>query len=397
MKALFVHDHRFIPADGAVWSDSQFESALWARYLAHFDSLTVAARLDTIPKGKSVAQLECSSAPGVGFELFPNLSSLRGLTVGRPAAQKRMRDLVATHDAVIARLPSEMGLLAIAAARAEGKPWAVEVVGCPWDGLWNFGSFRGRLYAPIAWLRMQRAVAHADHALYVTHQFLQDRYPSQASNTVGASNVVLPDVPETALTARLARIKDLGNRPVRLGLIGTLRGRFKGVQTLLAALAQIRGNLPPVSVHVLGGGDPAPWREEARRMGVDDLMHFEGTLPAGEPVLQWLDYIDVYLQPSLKEGLPRALIEAMSRGCPAIASTVAGIPELLPADDLIQPGDEKALAGLIAKRILNYDWMIARARRNWETAREYRSVVLETRRAQFWEQFSWSVRNHASI
>lgn len=396
MKAIFAFDHRFIPAEGEVWSESQFESALWARYLAHFDELTVVGRHGTVPDGKSASQLELSSAPGVAFELFPNLSSLQGLTFARPAAWRRMRMLVATHHAVIARLPSEIGLLAIAAARAEGKPWAVEVAGCPWDGLWNHGSASGRLYAPIARWRMGRAVARADHALYVTRAFLQHRYPSQAANIVAASNVSLPEVPETALTARLERIADLGCSPLRLGLIGSLRTRVKGIQTVLAVLAQIRAELPPVSVHVLGGGDPIPWQQEAAQQGVDDLVHFDGTLLAGEPVLRWLDEIDIYLQPSLKEGLPRALIEAMSRGCPAIASTVAGIPELLPDDDLIRPGDDKRLARLLRSRMTDRDWMAARARRNWETAREYRAEVLDARRAEFWNRFRGAVKSKAN-
>lgn len=387
MKAIFAFDHRFIPAECAVWSESQFESALWGRYLAHFDGLTVVGRLGAMPEGKSVTQLERSSALGVAFELFPNLSSLHGLTVARLAAGRRMRALVAAHDAVIARLPSEIGLLAIAAARAAGKPWAVEVVGCPWDGLWNYGSVSGRLYAPVARWRMARAVARADHALYVTSVFLQHRYASQAENTVAASNVSLNDVTENVLKARLKRIEDVGNRPIRLGLIGTLRGRFKGIQTLLAALNQARADLAPVSVHILGGGDPGPWRKEATQLGLDDLVHFDGTLPAGEPVLRWLDEIDVYLQPSLHEGLPRALIEAMSRGCPAIASTVAGIPELLPDDDLIRPGDEKGLAALLVSHITDRGWMAARARLNWEMAREYRAEVIDARRTRFWHRF----------
>ena len=398
MKSVFAHDHRFISAEGSVWSESHFESALWARYLAHFDGLIVIGRLGTMPKGKLVAQLECSSAPGVAFELFPNLSSLRGLTVARPTAWRRMCAVVAEHDAVIARLPSELGLLAIAAARAEAKPWAVEVVDCPWDGLRNYGTATGRFYAPIARWRMRRAVARADHALYVTSSFLQHRYPSQAANTVAASNVSLPDVSETALKARLKRIADLDHQPIRLGLICSLNGRFKGIQTVLVALKQTRSDLPPVSVHVLGGGDPGPWRKEAAQLGVDDLIHFDGTLPAGEPVLRWLDEIDVYLQPSLKEGLPRALIEAMSRGCPAIASTVAGIPELLPADDLIRPGDEKGLAKLLSNRVIDRDWMAARARSNWETSREYRAEVLDARRAEFWNRFRTAAENqHTNV
>lgn len=388
MRAIFAHDHRFIPAEGRVWSESQFEAALWSRYLAHFDAVTVAARHGTMPPGKAMQHLELSSAPRVEFELFPNLSSLRGLTLGRPAARRRMQALVAGHDAVIARLPSEIGLLAVRSARALGRPWAVEVVGCPWDGLWNYGSLTGKAYAPLARGRMRRAVARADHALYVTKSYLQAQYPTRAANTCAASNVILPDVPETALTARLGRIEALGRHPLRLGLIGTLKGRFKGIQTAFAALARARGDLPPLRLHILGGGDPAPWRAEAERLGVSDLVVFEGTLPAGEAVLRWLDTVDLYLQPSLKEGLPRALIEAMSRACPALASTVAGIPELLPADDLITPGDTAALAALLQRRATDRDWMASRARRNWAEAGSYKTDILDAHRTQFWATFA---------
>ena len=401
MKTLFAHDHRFIQVEGAVWSESQFDAALWSRYLGHFDSLTVVARGGNLPEGNTVAQLERSSAPSVKFELFPNLSSLRGLTLARPRAMQRMQALVASHDAVIARLPSEIGLMAISAARAVGKPWAVEVVGCPWDGLWHYGSLAGAAYAPVAWLRMRRALRLTDHAIYVTRDFLQRRYPTQAQNTAVASNVVLKNVTPTVLEARLAKIAALsshkGNQPLRLGLIGTLRTRYKGIQTLLAAIAMSRAELPPLSVHILGGGDPLPWQAEAADLGIDDLVHFDGTLPAGDPVLHWLDSIDLYLQPSLQEGLPRALIEAMSRGCPALASTTAGIPELLPREDLIRPGDTDALARLLKRRAADRDWMTKRASGNWEMAFDYVSEVLEERRRTFWGQFRGSIESESRL
>lgn len=387
MIVLFAHDHRFIRAENAVWSESQFDAALWARYLRHFDSLTVAARHGAMPSGGTVAMLERSSAIGVSFELFPNLSSVRGLTFDRPAAWRRMRELVLAHDAVIARLPSEIGLLAIAAARTAGKPWAVEVAGCPWDALWQYGRHSARLYAPIAWTRMRLTVRRADHALYVTRDFLQRRYPCNASNIAAASNVVLTETSHDVLESRLARIARVGTGPLRLGLIGTLRGRYKGIQILLAALAQARAELPALSLRILGAGNVAPWQDAAGRLGVDDLVFFDGTLPAGDPVLHWLDQIDVYLQPSLQEGLPRALIEAMSRGCPALASTVAGIPELLPSEDLVRPGDSRALASLLARRSTDRRWMAARARANWSRARDYRAEVLDVRREEFFLRF----------
>lgn len=390
-KVLFAHDHRFIPASGEVWSEQQFEAALWARYLAQFDEVRVVARKGAMPQGKSTEQLERSSAPGVQFDYLPNLSSPKGLIKDRSKARKQMRRLVSETDAVIARLPSEIGLLAIDTARTLGKPWAVEVVGCPYDGMKNYGSLTGRLYAPLAMRRMQRAVAASEHAIYVTQSFLQARYPSVARNSTGVSDVILDRVEEEVLNQRLSRIATRSG-PVRLGLIGTLRGRFKGIQTLIEALANIRGDLPEWELHILGGGDPAFWEEAARAQGLSDRIFFDGTLPAGEGVFGWLDTIDLYLQPSLKEGLPRALVEAMSRACPCIASTVAGIPELLASEDLMEPGDAAALASLIKRRISDKDWMADRARRNWDVAQGFQSHILAERRDRFWRTFSEAVQ-----
>lgn len=387
MKALFAHDHRFIRLEGKVGSESQFEASLWQRYLMHFDALTVVARRGTMPTGKNFSQLELSSAPSVNFELLENLSNFRGLTIGRWGFRQRMINLVLAHDAVIARLPSEIGLLAIDAARVIGKPYAVEVVGCVWDALWNYGSFRGRLYAPGARFRMRRAVRQADHVIYVTSSFLQDRYPTRAKNCAWASDVELACVSSDIPDRRCKRIAAIGDRPLKLGLIGTLHGRYKGIQTLFSALAQARSNLPPIFLHILGNGDARPWRSLATSLGIGDIVSFDGTLPAGEPIMRWLDEIDVYLQPSLQEGLPRALVEAMSRACPALASRAGGIPELLPAEDLIAPSDAAALATLLRRRLPDRQWMMARAVANWEITKYYHKKDLEARRIKFWRAF----------
>ena len=61
-----------------------------------------------------------------------------------------------------------------------------------------------------------------------------------------------------------------------------------------------------------------------------DRIVSRGRIPTGAPIFEFLDSLDLYLQFSRGgEGLPRALVEGMSRGCPAIGSTVGGIPELL--------------------------------------------------------------------
>src|SRR5699024_2547913 len=194
------------------------------------------------------------------------------------------------------------------------------------------------------------------------------------------------------LQKRLQRIADQ-QTPIKLGLIGTLKNRVKGIQTVYAALEHVQSQLPSVEFHVLGGGDTTPWMEEAKSHGVANLVHFDTPRSPGAEVFAWLDGIDVYLQPSFKEGLPRATVEAMSRACPAIGSTCAGIPELLSDDCLIKPGDYKHLARLILQAVTDRDWQKHQAEANWQKAHEYSSEILDARRDDFLAEFARAVES----
>lgn len=386
MRVVFAHDHRFIRRNGAVFSEYDFPESLWTRYLAHFEDLTALVRQGVISEGKTQADLECSSRERVSFEFVPNLSSPKSQCLRRLGALKKARAAISNSDAVIARLPSEIGLMAIQVARELNRPWAVEVAGCPWDGLWNYG-FQGKLYAPVMATRVRRAVAKAPFALYVTNEFLQRRYPNRQGLTVSCSNVEIDQPSELVWKGREDRIE--GERtPLILGLIGSLKTRHKGLHIAFQALGKARTYLPEVRLHVLGNGDVAPWRREAEANGVDDIVSFDGTVFAGDPVRQWLDGIDLYLQPSFREGLPRALIEAMSRGCPALASSCAGIPELLEPQCLIRPGDADTFAEKIVRALREREWRREQGRRNWITAGNYGRETLEARRSAFWAEFA---------
>lgn len=82
-------------------------------------------------------------------------------------------------------------------------------------------------------------------------------------------------------------------------------------------------------IEFLGEGNPDRWIKLAKEHGIYENTKFLGTLPSGDAVFKWMDNLDVYLQPSSAEAQGRAIIEAMSRGCPVIASRVGRIPELI--------------------------------------------------------------------
>jgi glycosyltransferase involved in cell wall biosynthesis len=380
MQLLFAHDHRFLRGSaGELYTPGHLPASTWERFLEHFDTVHVIAR-DGGPLAKGV-RLGRYDHPAVTFDFFPNLSSLRQLIFRSPEIDARMGAAVQSADAVVARLPSEIGLLAIKYARRLGKPYAVEIVGCAWDGTRTSGTVAARLYAPLAWIRARRAIGQAPLALYVTSSWLQARYPNQGESGF-ASNVSLEPMNSAALAHRKARLAAIAKgRPPVLGTIATLRVKYKGIQTALEALAQLRTSGIELTYRVLGPGNQEPWKRLACDHGVGDLVHFDGTRRAGPEVAAWLDDIDIYLQPSLTEGLPRAMIEAMSRGAACIGSTRGGIPELLPAERLHEAGDVAGLTRLI-RRLGGDPRSVAEASEaDIETARQFDPAVLKKRRS----------------
>jgi hypothetical protein len=88
------------------------------------------------------------------------------------------------------------------------------------------------------------------------------------------------------------------------------------------------------------------------------------------------------------------LIEAMSRGCPALASQCADIPSLLPKYCLIKPSDSTTLAKLITHSITHPDWLHKQAVINWNKAAEYSKSILDRKRTEFWSSFADYVQSY---
>lgn len=398
MRAVFVHDHRFsVTPSGAVYSPGKLPYAAWRRYLNEFDELVVVGR-SCLAGEEQAARLNLSSGDRVSFVFVPSLTdSWRG-PWHRSQVVRTLRQQIGYADAVIART-SLLGEMAASLARKMGKPCAVEAVGDAWDAYWNCGRLAGKGCAPIAWWAMRRCLGKADFAIYVTRDYLQRRYPCRGVCAY-ASNVEIPPVADAVLARNVARWRSEdpdSSRPLRVGLIGSLVNRYKGLQVALRALRRLKDQGLSPELHVLGQGELDPWRQEARQLGVAELMHGDGSLPGGERVMDWLDGMDLYLQPSLTEGMPRALIEAMSRGLPALGSSCGGIPELLPPECLHRPGDDRALAEQWARMIQDRDWRIRQAERNFREAQAYVREKVEARRSAFWRQFAEAVRNRGRI
>ena len=293
MKAIFVHDHKFhFSPDGHVYTDGKFPYVVWQRYLKFFNELVVVGR--AIPfdgyEVESHGGLNLSSGPRVSFAFMPNIAHPLRLFRYGPRVAAKLKALIASADAVIIRT-SLLGRIAAYVAEQSGKPWALEVVGCSWDALWNYGNLYGRLYAPFAYLGLKVLARKSPYTVYVTRHFLQKRYPCRGE-TAAVSDVEVTENAAEVLERRLEHIAAPGS-PFIFGLIGSLNSKYKGIQTAIAALRRVSDQLPSFELRILGGGDSAPWERLAIAHGIAQRVNFLGTLPGGDPVLHWLDTVDV--------------------------------------------------------------------------------------------------------
>ncbi len=111
-----------------------------------------------------------------------------------------------------------------------------------------------------------------------------------------------------------------GNGPI-IGL-GTRLSEQKGITYLLHAMQYLIKEFPDITLIIAGGGGlEQKLKTEARDLGVDKNTLFVGSR---SDIPELLKLFDLYVLPSLWEGLPMVLLEAMAAGCPIVATDVGG-------------------------------------------------------------------------
>ncbi len=160
------------------------------------------------------------------------------------------------------------------------------------------------------------------------------------------------DRSEEEITA-IKRALGIGPAPV-VGTIGRLSD-VKGQNLLIEALAGLIKNGARVNGLIVGSGpEEMPLKNMARSLGVENAIHFFGADPDTH---KFLSVMDIFVFPSVMEGLGLSLLEAMASARPCIASRVGGIPDLIEDGKtgmLFDAGDAKALGGQVV-RLLNDD------------------------------------------
>lgn len=376
MNVVIALDGRFALNEGVPASPHLHYEAMWTRYLEVFDSVTILGRLYPVSNPRALPV----EGPKVTFVPIPGYNGALDFLRKRAGIARLVAEHLPRDAAYILKPPSLISTLAYQQLRRTGHPYAVEVVGDPYD-VFAPGAVRHPLRPFFRYwfprqLRLQ--CAGADAALYVTREALQRRYPpGPQAYAIGCSDV---NVPPSAMVPA-PRVFGAAPEVPRLVSVGNLAQLYKSPDVIIAALGQLRQEGLRLEMTFVGDGQyRAQLEQQAQQLGVGDSVHFAGQLPAGSAVIEQLDRADLFVLPSRQEGLPRAMVEAMARALPCVGSTVGGFPELLPAEDLVPPGDANALAAKLREVLTDPVRLAAMSARNLETARGYEREALQARR-----------------
>jgi glycosyltransferase involved in cell wall biosynthesis len=169
-----------------------------------------------------------------------------------------------------------------------------------------------------------------------------------------------------ATTVASPRQRENGDPRLVIGWVGRLVP-IKSVGTLLEALTHMgadRGQ--PTALLVGDGPERAALTEHAKRLGIQHRVQFAGYV---EDLSPFLARMDVFALPSLHEGAPMALLEAMAAGVPGVAARVGGIPEMIGESGAVRLVDghdpvvwAREIESILADRAAT-DEMARRARR----------------------------------
>lgn len=220
------------------------------------------------------------------------------------------------------------------------------------DGKASKQRWLRRLHAPL--VRHFVTVSQHLRTLLIDDQGIAPRRVTHVCNGVDTQRFAPP--PQQPARQGLAACLQ-GTGLYVIGTVGRLQA-IKDQATLLRAFGLVLQRQPGWRAHLrlmlVGGGPLLPaLQDQTHALGLDDVVWFAG---ARHDVPALLQAMDLFVLPSLNEGISNTLLEAMSTALPTLATAVGGNVELVEpgiTGSMFAPGDAQGLAALIERHVAN--------------------------------------------
>jgi glycosyltransferase involved in cell wall biosynthesis len=283
---------------------AEVQAMLMAGLLSRGHRVTVFTRLlDSSPRVESRGGYTVVRTPTAAF---PGARLLSDLVVSTRAVGKR-RDGV---EALLCFQTINSGVIGALCKRAFGIPFVVWIRGQE-EYRWDTGLEK-RILVPV--------VLRSAGRILVQSERIRDELRTAVGQVRGAA---FRESAASKIRIVPTMVEPGEGAPRYDGavlFVGRLV-RVKGIELLIEAMRHIKGR----RLVIVGDG---PEREALERASAGLDVTFEGMLPHEEVRRRFSDAA-VLVQPSLAEGMPNTVLEAMAHGVPVIATAVAGVPEIV--------------------------------------------------------------------
>ena len=276
----------------------------------------------------------------VGF--FRNLPRIFRPTLKNIDVNVRQADLV------MIRLPSPIGIVVWRKAKALKKPVFLYIAGDIREVAVRGDKYKGLVRVCVAlaaqiFHHLTRHMAKGSlvftigSALYEEFQGLAKRCVNLIPSVVSEQDIVF-------------RSDACERESIRLLYVGRLVP-VKGLRYLLEALPLLWDRKIAAKLWIVGDGyHRSALEDTVSTLKLQDHVHFLGRIPFGPKLFEIYRQADLFVLPSLSEGIPKTLLEAMASGVPIVATRVGGIPDVIQHGKtglLVKPRSPRSLAEAI--------------------------------------------------
>jgi glycosyltransferase involved in cell wall biosynthesis len=301
------------------------------------------------PRKDLAPALQAAGIPVISVSVPGPLKTIRMVRKLRQLIRAGSYDLIHTTNA-------EAGVVGGLAARLAGVPVVTTLNGTAYDATWlvdnpHLNRVKLKYMKTSRWAALRFL---SDHSIAVS-QYVKDDFHRALGVQPSRMDVVLRGVSDSffdADHAQVARAREelLPGSPFPV-LVNVARlVPAKGHRYLISAMPEVLKRYPSARLLLVGDGPMGPdLRNMVRKLGLTACVIFAGVR---RDIRAVLETADVFVLPSLREGCPGALIEAMAAGKPCVASDCGPMPELIEHEVsglLAQPQSVEAIAQAVVR------------------------------------------------
>jgi glycosyltransferase involved in cell wall biosynthesis len=285
-------------------------------------------------------------------------------------------------DLVCIDMPSEVGFLAALICKLRHKPFLLQILGdWRYAVLYSRPLTLGRRLKGAAGEWMVRRMVRNSALVFAQGRDLYEKYSRENPDAMKA------DCVRSTISQEISYQRPAGHfhDPIRLLSVSHLLS-VKGLDLLLKAIRLLLNGGLSVEWWCAGDGPSRRSLEDLTLdLGLSDRVKFWGYVPHGPDLFKLYKEADIFVLPSLTEGLPNALLEAMAHSLPVVASSVGGIPGALKdgvQGILVEPGQPDLLADAISRLARNPDQVNQMRRAAFSKAQQFSAESLAERSRQ---------------